>query len=719
MSPAPTPPLHAGRPRTLALAILALLLVPLAARAGDPQPPTAAPANSTLPEPPLIETGEVTVTATRREENVLDVPGNVTVLTRKQIEASGARDVPDLLRRQAGILVINTTGNREGYSVESRGFNNGGGNGSSTLVLVDGRRMNRAANDNTDWSFIPLDNVERIEITRGPSSAIWGDNAIGGVIQIITRHGQRREDGLDVSLRGKAGNLHTNGGTLFAEGRQGPFQISTFLEHDHEGFYRKQSEFKANTGELGLGFDLGARGHVGFKAGYSDTRRDRPGSLTLAQAMDDPRQARPDAGGDQDRTRFRYVQMPVDLSLAEGLTAQIMPWYDRRTDAGSVSGAAFSFATNDAGRRLGLNAHLTWRHEILGFQNTLTAGADFRWERVTQESRFVSFGSLFPSDDQARRSTTGTYLQEELWLLDNLQLSTGIRRDAVDSYARASRFDFSGNFLRKDSLHDHRHKWSPRAALTWRPLPWLSSWLSWSRGFRFPNVDEQFGFFGIDAFLRPESSQNFEVGLKARHALGSFNLVLYHMDVDDEIFFDPQAGSLFCPPPAGPCGSNANLDRVKHQGLEISAKITPVSWLELYGSYSLEDVKIRSDHLTGLANSRLPINPVNRGTVGGRLHLPAGFEVGLNANLVGQRILANDLPNRFPKLGHYTTLDGRLAWTHALTEWLGVEFSGVVYNMTDKAYAEFGGVSTLDGRLGLFPSPKRHFVTSVRITVRR
>jgi len=709
MSPAPTPPLHAGRSRTLALALLALLLVPAASRA-EAQTPASANGNPTLPKPPVIETGEITVTATRNEANVLDVPGNVTVLTRQQIEASGARDVPDLLRRQAGLFVTNTTGNREGYSVEGRGFNNGGGNGSSTLVLVDGRRMNRAATDTTDWSFIPLDNIERIEITRGPSSAIWGDNAIGGVIQIITRHGQRETDGVTASLRGKRGSLHTSGGTLFAEGRQGPFQISTFLEHDHEGFYRKQSEFKANTGELGLGFDLGSRGHIGFKAGYSDTRRDRPGTLTHQQVKADRRQVDTRSRGNEDRARFRYLQMPIDLSLGEGLSAQIMPWYDRRTDIGNLSGQGFQFATNDTGRRLGLNSHLTWKREILGLRNSLTTGADFRWELVTQESRTVSFGSLFPSDDQARRRTAGAFLQEELWLLDNLQLSAGIRRDAVDSYARVGKFAGS-QLLRKDAFHDHRHKWSPRAALNWRPLPWLSTWLSWSRGFRFPNVDEQFGFFGFDSFLRPESSQNLEVGLKVRHAWGSFNLALYHMDVDDEIFFDPQAGGGF--------GLNANLDRVVHQGLELSGSVTPVSWLSLYGSYSLEDVKIRSDHLTGLANSRLPINPVNRGTIGGRLHLPAGFELGLNANLLGARILSSDLPRAQPKLNGYATLDGRVAWKHALTEWLGIEIAGNVYNLTDKQYSEVGGISTFSGRVGFFPSPKRHFVTSVRITLRR
>ena len=101
--------------------------------------------------------------------------------------------MPELLRREAGIFVTNTTTNREGYTVEARGFNNGGGNGSSTLVLIDGRRVNEPARATPTGRFVPLDNVESIEIVRGPASALYGDNAVGGVIQIITRDaGARR-----------------------------------------------------------------------------------------------------------------------------------------------------------------------------------------------------------------------------------------------------------------------------------------------------------------------------------------------------------------------------------------------------------------------------------------------------------------------------------------------------------------------------------------------
>ncbi|MCH8083902.1 MAG: TonB-dependent receptor plug domain-containing protein, partial [Myxococcales bacterium] len=184
--------------------------------------------------------GEVSVTATRAEREVLDTPGNVTVIDREQIERSGLRDVPELLRRLAGVYVTNTTSSPEGYGMEIRGFNDGGGGGSSTLVLVDGRRINEPDSSNADWSRLRLDNVERIEILRGPASAAWGDNAIGGVVQIFTRRG---EGDTQATLKGRAGSYDNYGGSFYAGGSQGPVTASLFADGLDSDNYRDRANF--------------------------------------------------------------------------------------------------------------------------------------------------------------------------------------------------------------------------------------------------------------------------------------------------------------------------------------------------------------------------------------------------------------------------------------------------------------------------------------------
>ena len=186
----------------LSLFVSLLLATPALGEADDPP--------SDAPPPPVIVVDEVTITATRAERSVLDVPGNVTVIDRETIDQSGVRHVPELLRREAGIFVTNATTNPETYTVEARGFNNGGGNGSGMLVMVDGRRVNEPNTGVVDWALIPLDQVERIEVVRGPASAAYGDNAMAGVIHIITRSG---EDGLRAIARGETGTYDTDDDT--------------------------------------------------------------------------------------------------------------------------------------------------------------------------------------------------------------------------------------------------------------------------------------------------------------------------------------------------------------------------------------------------------------------------------------------------------------------------------------------------------------------------
>ena len=107
------------------LFVLLGIAIPVAA-AEDTDLPESEP-----PQEPLVPVGEVAITATRSSRSVLESPGNVTVIDREAIEQSGARDVPELLRREAGIFVANTTTNPDGYLIDGRGFNDGGGNGSS------------------------------------------------------------------------------------------------------------------------------------------------------------------------------------------------------------------------------------------------------------------------------------------------------------------------------------------------------------------------------------------------------------------------------------------------------------------------------------------------------------------------------------------------------------------------------------------------------------
>jgi iron complex outermembrane receptor protein len=306
-----------------------------------------------------------------------------------------------------------------------------------------------------------------------------------------------------------------------------------------------------------------------------------------------------------------------------------------------------------------------------------------------------------PSASKTHRRVTGFFLNDELWLHEQVLLSLGVRRDRAETDGR--------NEITNDRFDETQSAWSPRAGLTWRVLEPVSLYASWARGFRYPNIDELFGFFGFTPGLDPEKSDAYEVGAKLRREGMSANLALFHMNVSDEIFLDPVSFQ------------NQNVDRVRHRGVELSGEWQPCAWLALGASYTFDDVEVRQDRISpAIEGSRMPITPKHRGNVGATVFLPFGFEVGGSFYYVGSRPLANDLPKDDAHLPSFWTADARIGWRRDLLDGfsLGVEVAG--YNLADRDYAEFGAVSLFDPTdIGFFPSPGRNVLASLRLELRR
>ena len=149
---------------------------------------------------------EVVVTATRIPETTETTPASVTIITHDQLVAQQSSSVAEALRGQAGVAVTRTGQPGQQTSVFLRGANS-----DNTLVLMDGIRVNNGFNNAFDFATLPADNVERIEIIRGPQSALYGSEALGGVINIITRKHAGAPTGA-VSLEGGSyDSLHPRG----------------------------------------------------------------------------------------------------------------------------------------------------------------------------------------------------------------------------------------------------------------------------------------------------------------------------------------------------------------------------------------------------------------------------------------------------------------------------------------------------------------------------
>ena len=216
----------------------------------------------------------VVVTASREAEESNQVPAHMTVIDAGQIETSNARNVPELLEITAGLHVSDIAGNGRNYQVDLRGF--GDSAGANTLVLVDGRRINQPDLSYVDWSLIPLERVERIEILRGGrGSALYGDNASGGVINILTREGRANQ----ASLKAAYGSYETFQASASASAVGDRWALDLSGSYNDSDGYRDNSATEAEDAGLSAKFDPLDNLNQRLSGGYHQDETRMPGAL--------------------------------------------------------------------------------------------------------------------------------------------------------------------------------------------------------------------------------------------------------------------------------------------------------------------------------------------------------------------------------------------------------------------------------------------------------
>ncbi len=235
--------------------------------------------------------GEIVVTATRFEEDVREVPAQITVIDREDIQKSTAGNVLDLLSAEGGLVTRGFSGNEKKAAVDIRGM--GETSVSSVLVLVDGVRVNPADMGGPDLSSIALDQVERIEIVRGAGTVLYGNGAVGGVVNIITSPpgGQPL-----VNVKAGAGSFGTSRATVCLRKSLDRLHLTVLGNRETTEGYRENGRFNNRNLETKAAADLS---DCLTLTGRIRLHRDTygfPGPLTYEQFEQDPRQSMDDTG---------------------------------------------------------------------------------------------------------------------------------------------------------------------------------------------------------------------------------------------------------------------------------------------------------------------------------------------------------------------------------------------------------------------------------------
>jgi iron complex outermembrane receptor protein len=669
-----------------AVLLLAMLIFPWNLTA---QPPaTDDPSPTQLPE--------VVVTGTRSAEEVVKIPANITVITADDIRSTNAKTAADLLRREEGVVVRDLLGNGKTAQVDLRGF--GESAASNTLVLVDGRRVNEIDLSGTDWAQIPIEQIERIEVLRGPASVLYGDNAAAGVVNIITKTpSQRPTAGGGVTL----GSYDRYRADAHAGGGLGKAALSIFGSIEDTDGYRDNNDYRARDIGGKIVLDATERFRVSLSGSYHDDDFGLPGALTKAQLNDDRKQSvNP---GDKGSTEDYFVKAGFDWDLMKyGQLVTDLSYRDRSGDS-KFPDASFPFKNEFTTETLGFTPRYVWQGDLFGRGNKLVAGVDLY--RVSQDNQSYSgFFSPLPSSptglSDVDRGSAGLYLNNEFYVRKDLLLTLGARHEYV-KYDLDVR-DKSAFPLAPLDESDSDSENAFQAGLTYLYAQNSSVFARAGRSFRFPLVDELVvydfttGQIRVNPDLKPQTGIHYELGV--RHAFAPRlrgNLTLFRAEIEDEIFFNR------------PVFTNENHPETLRQGVEIGARAEVLKHVALTGNYTYQKATFEKEPYK---NKDLPAVPSHRANLGLRIFdLLPGVELAVDGSYYGPSYAVSDFENDFEKLDDFFTLDVKLAY-----EWKMIRTFIGVNNLTNEKYSEYAVVGGFPTETNFYPAPERNFVFGLR-----
>jgi len=618
---------------------------------------------------------QIIVSGMRTEQFALNSPAAVSVITREDIERSGALTVAEVLRGRAGLQIRDTIGDGgRGVVVSMRGFGENAPN--NTLVLVDGRRLNNPTLAGPDLSSVALKDIERIEILQGGAGVMFGDQAVGGVINVITR----TPDKAAVALEAGGGSYDTERYTMTASQRfDNGIGVRVSAEQRESDNYRDNNASEY-TNALGLVEYNWTGGRVFAELQQIDDNLELPGALPEALARQDRKQSlNPQDFADLETTTWR---LGGRYALTPAWSAE-MEITEREND-----GDGYQSAPNTTEMRVtSANPRLVGRFERPAGTATLTLGFD------ATDSKYLLDIPEFAFQTDFRQEQRDSYAQLLYPLTETVQVSAGARRSEVDDDNRGT------------DMQNGDGATVTTASIAWQFRPDMRVLLRRDEVLRYPNVDEN-GFTLPDvAFLEPQTGASWEGGLEWFDPRFNGRAMLFDLELDDEILYDPSAqGSLA---EFGIFGANINLDSSRRRGALLEWHWQARERLSLGGSYTWTDAEITAGTFDG---NEVPYVAEHVGALNATWDFGSGISAFAEYAWNGSRYALGDDANEYGRVDAEGVLNMALRW--ASGHWNATLRAN---NLNDEDYDSL--TSILYGERSVYPAPERTMYLTLGYTL--
>lgn len=643
----------------LLFALLITLVSSIPARAEDATD-DAQPAQD-LNQMSLEQLGNVQVTTASKEpEQIWRTPAAIYVLTQEDIRRSGATTIPELLRLVPGVEVARIDSDH--WAVGVRGF--GGEFSKSLLVLIDGRSVYSPLFAGVYWQVQDtlLEDIDRIEVIRGPGGTIWGANAVNGIINIITKNAKDTHGTLASSGGGDIDQ--GTGDSRFGGAKGNGMDYRVY----GKGFIREH-EFNPD----GMHYDDWRMGQLGFRTDWTINARD-----TLNMQGDIYK------GRDGERVDASYYSPPSVSLISQ----------PHSTSGGNViAGWRRQISTNsDVNARAYFDRTTRFSPQLDETRNTYDLDLLYHFTVKERQDVLLGAGSRWSHDDLTNKLATLAFTPPQ----ETDSIYSWFVQDQVEIIPNALSLALGSKFE-----HNNRSGFEvqPNARLLWTPTPHQTVWAAFTRAVRTPSRLDQdlkltdFVSANPPYFLRVVGSKSFRSERLLGTEIGYRTLAADKLYLDFSIFrneyndlYGYGAGSLYVETTPAPAHfilqvPLANALKGDTSGGEVAPDWKPVQWLEVQGSYSYLHLYVHDKAgFTDTSNTTTDngSSPHHQVVLQGRFNIPKGLEFDPTYRYV------SSLP--YQKVAAYHTADVRFGWRPS-HNW---DLSLAGENLLQPHHAEFG-----------------------------
>ena len=638
-----------------------------------------------------IDLGKIVITPSfsAEERSAYSVPYMAEEYDRKDIEDKGANNILDFLKKVPSVNISDWYGTGVKANVDLMGF--GDNSLSNILVLVNGRRVNDIDLSGIDWTQIPLDNIDKIEIIKGGGNVLYGDNSSGGIINIITRKKAIHKPKFEIDIKGGSYSLDKE--SVYTSGKENAVSFSVYGEHLSTNGYRKNSQYRSKYANINVDVQLNNKTDLSFEFGHHRYHYGLPGAIYESDLSSGYTRRDSKYPNDNSRMEDNYIAASLKCKFSNNTSFMLDINYRNKNGVDNwLSYGGWDSIVDKHINSINLTPRLVFKINTLGIKHSIISGLEIFSADFSSDTNDLS---IFNSDNftDIDRRYRAVFINDTIYFNKKMSLNIGTR-----TQKEKFTFDYYSSSLVVDDNISFGQS-SYEAGINYKLSNSGNVFINFSKGFRVPKTDEYFSAFAsppVNKSLIPQTSKTVITGINSQlNDKLKISADLFIMYLDNEIYYDPLTYA------------NKNYDKTKHEGADINILLKPANNTELSGGYRFTQATFTKGDYSAKEIPAVPHSKINISLTHTFIN---NFSVHLDTLYRSKMYFINDINNALDKLESFWVTNIRISFKKK-----NIEFYTGINNLFNEKYSEYAATNAVASVKAIYPSPERNYFLGVKI----